>query len=417
MNKVIVIGGGISGLYSSYYLLKEGFEVILIDKGDLTGGASNINAGYTTPSHIISLASPGVISKGLKWMWDSSSPFYIKPRLDFQFLDWAWKFKKSANKTKVEQSIPVLKALSVKSQHLNEELRSSINFTSHYEKKGLLNVFKTQKAANEELKKAERVKMESLELEVLSKNQVLQLQPGLSNDIIGGVHYICDSHSTPDDFIAKFKRWLTEQGVIFHLNEAVEEIYSNNGKISEVKTNKNNYYADFFVIATGTWTQQLTRQIGLKIPLQGGKGYSLDVYRDLGINLPTILTESKVAVTPMDGFTRFSGTMEFSGNNSFIRKNRISAIVNAARMYYKDVHITEEEMGNARSGLRPVSPDGLPYIGKTSKYSNMVIAAGHAMIGWSLGPVTGKIVSEILAKKPLSIDIKPLSPERFNFIL
>ncbi|MDT0677964.1 NAD(P)/FAD-dependent oxidoreductase [Autumnicola musiva] len=413
MKKVVVIGGGISGLCSSYYLLKEGFEVSVIDKGDLTEGASNINAGYSTPSHIISLAAPGMINKGLKWMFDSSSPFYIKPRLDLQFLDWAWKFKKSAKKAKVEQSIPVLKELSVRSQNLYEELRSSVNFESHYEKKGLLNVFMTQKAADEELEKAERVKMENLELEILSRNQVLNLQPGLSEDVLGAVHYTCDSHSTPNDFMLKLKDWLSEHGVVFHLNESVKELYTMGEKIEKIKTNKDIHNADFFVMAAGTWTQQLARQIGVKIPLQGGKGYSLNVYRDMGIDFPTILTEAKVAVTPMDGFTRFSGTMEFSGNNTFIRKNRISAIADAAKLYYKDVHITEGEMANARSGLRPVSPDGLPYIGKTSKYNNMVIAAGHAMIGWSLGAVTGKLVSEVITGKKTSVDIAPLRPERF----
>lgn len=414
MKKVIVIGGGISGLCSAYYLLKEGFEVSVIDKGNLTEGASNINAGYSTPSHIISLAAPGVITKGLKWMWDSSSPFYIKPRLDPQFLHWAWEFKKSATKIKVEQSIPVLKELSLKSRDLYEELMFSVNLKSHYERKGLLNVFLTQKSADEELKKAERVKMENLELNILSKNQVLGMQPGLSEDILGAVHYTCDSHSTPNDFMAKLKDWLIGNGVDFKLNEIVKEVHGESGRIKWIKTSHDFYSADVFVIAAGTWTQQLTKKIGLKIPLQGGKGYSIDVYRDTGVNYPTILTEAKVAVTPMHGFTRFSGTMEFSGNNNFIRRKRVLAIGEAAKRYYKNVHLIEKEMSYARSGLRPVSPDGLPYIGKTSKFNNMVIAAGHAMIGWSLGAVTGKLVSEVVAGKKTSINIEPLSPERFE---
>ena len=412
MKEIIVIGGGITGLSSAYYLVKAGFEVTLIDRGDLTRGASIINAGYTAPSHIISLASPGVITKGLKWMWNSSSPFYIKPQLDLQFLDWAWKFKRSSTKEKVEIAIPILKELNLTSRDLYEEILGTLDFKVHYEKKGLLTVFRTALAEKEEIQKAERIKTEGLDLEILSRDEVLKLQPVLREDMRGGVYYTCDSHSTPGDFILKLYKWLKDHGVKFCLNEEVRSIEADGGKITGVKTDKDLYVADNFVLAAGSWTRPLAGSLGIKIPLQGGKGYSMDVFRETGITIPTILAEAKVAVTPMKGFTRFAGTMEFSGNNDLIRKERVNAIARAADAYFINTTINSEEIDKARSGLRPVSPDGLPFIGKSSRYDNLIIATGHAMIGWSLGAVTGKLVSQIASgEKPL-VDLTPFSPAR-----
>ncbi len=409
---MVIIGGGISGLSSAYYLLKEGFEVTVIEKGGLTTGASNINAGYTTPSHIIPLAAPGMINKGLKWMWNSSSPFYIKPRLDLEFLEWAWKFKRSSTKEKVERSIPVLKEINRESKVLYEELLGSLDFKVHYEQKGLLTVYRTEKAAREEIDKGERISRELLSLEVLSRNEVLKLQPELSTDILGAVYYTCDSHSTPNDFMKELSSWLTSKGVKFRINEKVVSVEVEGKKLTGIKTDKDFYVADSYVMAAGSWTQQLLKPLGIKLSLQGGKGYSMDVSRITGITIPTILSEAKVAVTPMKNFTRFAGTMEFSGNNDRIAKNRVEAIARAANLYYKNIELTPEEKNSAQSGLRPVSPDGLPYIGKTSRYDNLIIAAGHAMIGWSLGAVTGKIVSQIATGQRTLLNLDPFNPDR-----
>lgn len=414
MKRVIVIGGGISGLCSAYYLVKEGYEVSILEKNNLSQGASVINAGYNTPRHIIPLAAPGVISQGIKWMWNSSSPFYIKPRWDVEFFDWLWKFKKSATKANVQKSVPVLKDISLKSNALYEEILETVDFESHYEKKGLLTVFRTEKTRRAEIAKGEKVRSEDLDVEVLSRKEVLDLQPVFDEKVLGAIFYKCDAHSTPDDFIPKLTDWLKRKGVNFLLNEEVTGFSSNGHAIGGVRTPNNFYEADSFVLAAGSWTPKLASSLGLKIPIQGGKGYSMNIYRETGISIPAILAESKVAVTPMMGFTRFAGTMEFSGNNDFIRKERVQAIAAAAGSYYRDLILSPEELSSARSGLRPVSPDGLPYLGKTSKYSNLVIASGHAMIGWSLGAITGKLVAQVVANQQPLVDLRPFDPERFR---
>jgi len=414
LKKIIILGGGISGLCSAYYLVKEGYDVTVIDRNDITTGASFINAGYIIPSHFISLAAPGMISKGIRWMFDSSSPFYVKPRLDFDFFKWVLRFKQSATLDKVEKAIPVLKDINLKSQGLYEEILSSLDFQFHYERSGLLLAYCSVKSEEEELKIAERAQKEGLEARHLTKEQLRKIQPDFSEKVLGAIHYECDSHTTPSRFMLSMKNWLKENGVHFELNQEINKINFLKNKIVSVESKNATFELDELVLATGSWTSSLVKSLGLNIPVQGGKGYSMDVYRSTGITIPAILVEAKVAVTPMDGFVRFAGTMEFSGNNSTIRSNRVEAIANSVKSYYRNVELTGEEKEAAHSGLRPVSPDGLPYIGKSSEYENLTIATGHSMMGWSLGPITGKLVSQLIAKKNPSINLDPFKPERFK---
>lgn len=398
---------------SAYYLAKEGHDITVIDKGNISTGASFINAGYITPSHFISLAAPGTVVKGLKWMFNSSSPFYIKPRWDPEFFRWSYYFIKSATSQKVEKSISVLKEISLKSRGLYEEMFSSSDFDFHYENKGLLLVYKTEEGKKNEFKLAGRAVKEGLDAVQLSKEELQKIQPGFSEDVIGAVHYKCDSHTTPNHFMPAMKNWLEKNGVKFFLNEEVTNIRSDRDKIIKVETTTNTFEADEFVMAAGSWTSSLAKSLGLKIPIQGGKGYSMDMHRAANITIPAVLVEAKVGVTPMDGFIRFAGTMEFSGNNTLIRRNRVEAIANSVKEYYRDVVISEAEKDAARSGLRPVSPDGLPFIGRSSTFQNLTIAAGHAMIGWSLGPATGKLVSQVIEGQDPLMDLRPFNPDRF----
>ncbi|MCX2678629.1 FAD-dependent oxidoreductase [Galbibacter sp. EGI 63066] len=414
MGKIIIIGGGISGLCSAYYLVKEGHQVTVIDRGGISGGTSFINAGYITPSHFMSIAAPGMITKGLKWMFDSTSPLYIKPRLEIDFIKWAWLFKKSATSKRVAASVGILKELNLKSRDLYDQMFASSDFDFHYERKGLLMVYTSHKGEEEERALANRAVNEGLEVKCLNKEDLKITQPGFSDDVLGAVHYECDGHITPDQFMVNLKKWLIEKGADFQLHQEVVDVVASGNKITEVKTDKDSYLCSDVVLAAGSWTFSLAKKLGIYIPIQGGKGYSMDVKRETYISLPAILTEAKVAVTPMNGFTRFAGTMEFSGNNNYIRKERVNAIADAVHKYYNNLEINREERNSALSGLRPVSPDGLPYIGKTSKYNNLTIASGHAMMGFSLGPITGKLVQELISAEKPSVNLTPLDPERFK---
>ncbi len=410
---IIIIGGGIVGLCSAYYLQKEGHEVTVIDKSDLSSGASFVNAGYITPSHIIPLAAPGMIFKGIKWMFNSSSPFYIKPRFDIDFLKWSWYFHRASTQKKVEKAIPVIKDINLLSRDLFESIKASGDLGDfHLERKGLLMLFKTDAAVEEEMKVAEKARQLGLEVEFLNKQKLNAIEPNVNIEAKGAIHYECDGHMTPTEFMPKMIDFLQHKGVVIKTNEEVLNISISNDKIQKIVSSKESYKADEVVLAAGSWSGQLSKKLKIKLPLQAGKGYRINVEMPTGITIPAILMEAKVAVTPMKGFTRFAGTMEFSGINTTIRKERVQAIANAANNYYPEVEINATEMDKAKSGMRPVSPDGLPYIGRCPEIHNLTFATGHAMMGWSLGPVTGKLVAEIIDGKKTSIDIGPFAPER-----
>jgi D-amino-acid dehydrogenase len=411
---VIVIGGGIIGLCSAYYLQKEGHKVTVLDKSDYSSGASYVNAGYITPSHIISLAAPGMINKGIKWMFNASSPFYVKPRLNYDFLKWSLAFKKSATVQKVEKSIPIIKDINVLSRELYQEMKNSEEFDFFHQHKGLLMCYQTEKAGEEEWETGKIAIKEGLKVEHLSKEQVQKLEPKAGLNIKGAVYYHSDAHMTPNLFMEQLKMYLKQNGVSILGNEEVVDVFTSEDKVTSIKTTNLDIKSDEFVVATGAWSQNFAKKLGIKIPIQAGKGYSINVQKETNIKIPAILMEAKVAVTPMDGFTRFAGTMEIGGINHKINKTRVQAISDAAEKYYSNVKIQCAEKEAAQCGLRPLSPDGLPYIGKSSKCKNVTFATGHAMMGWSLGPATGKLVSEIIGDKEYSLNMYPFAVDRFS---
>ena len=411
--KVLIIGGGIIGLSTAYYLQKEGHQVTVIDKSNMDTGASYVNAGFITPSHIISLAAPGMITQGIKWMFNSSSPFYVKPRLDIDFLKWTWAFKKSANAKKVASSIPVIKDINLLSRDLYEEIKASNDFNFHYERKGLMMYYQSDKVGEHEWELGKQALKEGLNVEHLtSMNAIRKYEPTASLNVKGAVYYDCDAHMTPSDFMQEMVAYLKSKGVQILANEAVKDIEVNNQVISKLITDKTAYNVDEVVLAAGSWSPFLTKKLGLKIPIQAGKGYRINVERETDITVPSILCEAKVAVTPMTGFTRFAGTMEIDRINHTINQTRVNAIAKAATNFYNGLEISQKEKDATQCGLRPCSPDGLPYIGKSSKCNNLTIATGHAMMGWSLGPATGKLVSELISGKKPSLDLNPFHPDR-----
>tara|TARA_B110000037_G_scaffold217777_1_gene279510 strand:+ start:8316 stop:9563 length:1248 start_codon:yes stop_codon:yes gene_type:complete len=410
--KVIVIGGGIIGLCSAYYLQKDGHEVIIIDKSSMSSGASFINAGYLSPSHIVPLSAPGVMKQGIKWMFNKSSPLYIKPRLDLDFLKWTWAFNKSCTSKHVKKSIPVIKDITVWSQELYDEIKENSSFNFHYKKKGLLMLCQTEKMLEEEVEVAKLASDVGLEATEISLSKLKELEPNITINTQGAVFFKCDSHMTPNEFMEEMKAYLIGKGVEIVTGEKVENVEVNAGKVTSIQTETQSFVGDEYVLATGSWTGELGKKLGLKLLMQAGKGYSINTTRSTGISIPAILAEAKIAVTPMNGFTRFAGTMEVAGINHTIDKSRVETIANGTKKYYPDVTLTQREKEKALCGLRPVSPDGLPYIGKSTKCSNLTIAAGHAMMGWSMGTATGKLVSQIIGERKTTLNVDPFHPDR-----
>ncbi len=411
---VLIIGGGIQGRCTAYYLTKEGFNVKIIDPKTDETGASYVNAGYLTPSHIISIANKGMIQKGLKWMFNSSSPFYLKPRFDLDFIDWIWKFYQSASPENVERSIPIIRDINILSKDLYTDMHNSMDMGDfQLDESGVLMLYKTNKAGDHEAEVAQRLIADGLDASVLDRQQLDQLQPNLNEEVLGAIHYKCDAHTTPTELMPKLKTYLESKGVEFIHDEVIDFKYDGTS-IKEVVTSHNSYVAEAVVMAAGSWSQGILKKLKLHMPIQAGKGYRIDLYRETPVKYSAIFLEAKCAITPMKGFTRFAGTMELSGINNKVRKERVDAIAKASENHYNHLKITEEEKKAARFGNRPVSPDGLPYIGKSKDFDNLYLATGHAMMGWSLAPATGKLISELLTNKKTSMSIEAFHPDRFR---
>ncbi|MCW3464641.1 NAD(P)/FAD-dependent oxidoreductase [Chitinophaga nivalis] len=410
-----IIGGGIIGLCAAYYLQESGWKVTVMDTGDFRQNCSYGNMGMIVPSHFVPLAAPGIISQGIRWMFNGRSPFYVKPALNRQLISWGLQFIKNANAAHVAASAVPLRDLNLLSRHLYEQLAKQPGFGFGLERKGIIMYYKTAAVGEEEAHLAEKAAAMGLDAAVLNRADLQALEPQIEMDVLGGVHYRCDAHLSPHELMPQLITHLQRKGVQFLPNTKVTGIKTAQGKIKTVMAGTTAYESDLFVLAAGSWTPEVAQLAGIRIPMMPGKGYSvtLDAPK-LNLNIPAILCEARVALTPMRQQLRYGGTMEVAAVNDRINMNRVAGIVDSVQQYFPNLPVTMPEKEAVWSGCRPCSPDGLPFIGYSQQYSNLLLAGGHAMMGLSLGPATGKLLAQLAGQQPTSVSLKAFSPARFR---
>jgi D-amino-acid dehydrogenase len=415
--RCIIIGGGIIGLSSAYYLQKAGHEVVVIDKTDMEDGCSYGNAGYVCPSHFVPMATPGIVQMGLKWMLNSKSPFYVEPRLSLSLIDWGLKFMKSANMQHVDRSAVPLRDIALLSQHLYEQdWATQPEFNFAYQHKGLLEIFQTDENAHHAQGSYEKAKKLGLDVSLLNYTELQAMEPQTKINGSGAIFFKCDGHLFPNKLMADMKSHLRQAGVQFCKNQEVMNFETDGRRISKVITQSDVHQADKVVIASGSWSRELAAKLKINIPLMPGRGYSLTLENSpYKLNYPAILVEGRVALTPMDGNKiRFGGTMEITSTNAPARMKRVEGILNSVKRFFPEFDVPMPSPEKVWYGYRPCSADGMPYIGRVKSVSNCVVATGHSMLGLSLGAGTGKLVSELINEQPTSIDLTSFSPDRFN---
>jgi D-amino-acid dehydrogenase len=413
--QVTIIGGGVIGLCCAYYLQKSGHEVSVIERGDITGGTSFGNAGYVSPSHFIPLASPGIVAKGLKWMLSASSPFYIKPRFNADLIRWGMSFYKSANRQTLERNIQPLHQILQLSKELMHDVKEDLGNQFRMAEAGCFMLYKSAATEKHEIELAGQAAALGIETRQLTAAQVQDMEPDLEVNVRGGILYPDDAHLHPGDFMRTLKDHLRSAGVALHLDTEVTEFEKKGDRVTAALTTKGRIPGEEWVVAAGSWMPLVLRQLGVHLLMQAGKGYSI-TYDNVEKNLhhPAILVDDRTAMTPMGKDLRMGGTMEISGINNRILIKRVEAIFKAAKNYYPGLNVNFPATEKIWSGLRPLSPDGLPYIGRNEKYNNLTIAGGHAMLGLSLAAGTGKLVEEIISRKATSIDITAFNVQRFG---
>ncbi|WP_406826375.1 NAD(P)/FAD-dependent oxidoreductase [Pedobacter sp. KACC 23697] len=408
MSKVLIIGGGIVGLTSAYYLQKRGYEVTILDKGDMADNCSFGNAGMIVPSHFVPLAAPGMIKQGIRWMFDSKSPFYVRPSLNANLVSWGLKFMKHATAKHVSQAAVPLRDLSLLSKKLYEGLAKEPDFEFELTKNGILAFYKTEKAAEEEAHLAARAIELGLDMAVLTADECRALQPDLKLDVLGAVHYRCDAHLYPTKLMNALLKYLLNNGVTIVRNKEVDKIETSGNRITKVFTGSTAWEADEYILAAGSWSPAVAKMADVKISLMPGKGYSfMEPEPQQRVTIPALLCEARVAITPMNGQLRYGGTMELDKINTRINMQRVKGIVESVPAYFPDLKPAVPAEKDIWYGFRPSSPDGLPYIGRCKKRENLIIATGHGMMGLSLGPATGLLVSQIVSGIATDIKMEP----------
>lgn len=414
MKDVVIIGGGVVGLWCAWHLQQSGRQVTIVDKGDFTDGCSYGNAGMIVPSHFIPMASPGIVSKGIQWMFKKDSPFYIRPRLNLELTQWLWSFYRSSTKKHVAESVALLRDLHTESRELYRQLNHNPGFSFGFEQKGILMLFKSAAAEQEEWEMADAAHHLGIEALHLSTEKLQVVEPGIHMDVRGAVHYPGDAHITPHVFMQQMVSHLKHEGVEFLSQKEITGIHDHGQTGAEISTVDGDIlHARHVVVASGSWSGKLLKRSGYRLPMQDGKGYSVTIERPtLKPSIPSILHEARVAITPMGDDLRISGTLEISGMDEQINPHKVNSILKAVPSYYPEMKMTDP--GPVWFGYRPCTPDGMPYIGPLQRGSAVIMATGHAMMGLSLAPVTGRIVKDILSGISSGRALNKTEPSRFS---
>ena len=410
--RVGIVGGGIIGLCCAYFLARRGFDVTLIDRGAAAdANCSYGNAGLVVPSHIVPMAAPGVMWAGLKWMRDPQSPFYVKPRLAPDLAQWGYHFWRAGTRARVEAAAPVLMRLNMESRAAFEELHDELG-DFDFEREGLLMLFQTQAGLDEELHTVERAQKLGMPAEMWDIAKIVEREPNVKVNALGAAFYPHDCHLSPHKLMVQLQNALTNMGADLRWNCEVCNWKTDGQNVRAAVTPDGEIEADEWVLCGGSWSPQTARALRLRLPMQAGKGYSVLLpHPRHKPKLPSLLMEARVAVTPMGAALRVAGTMEIAGLDASVSANRVAGILKAMPQYYPDFEPSDFDDLQAWAGLRPCSPDGLPFVGRTAKYRNLCVATGHAMMGLSLGPVTGQLIADTLARNAPGEPL--LNPDRY----
>ena len=411
---VLVIGGGVIGAACAYYLRRGGWAVTVVDSGGFGKGCSHANCGFVCPSHVLPLAAPGAIRVALKGLLKGNSPLSIKPRFDPALWSWLFHFARRCNRRDMLSAGHAIQALLDSSRSLYRQLMDEEPFDCEWQTRGLLFVFLTQ-AGMHHYAETDRLLSESFGVtgRRLDGDELTAVEPALKPGLAGGWLYERDAHLRPDRLMTSWQRVLAAYGVAIRENCAVQGIVREGDRARAVATSQGEIAADTFVFATGALTPLLSKHLGCSIPIQPGKGYSITMPRPARCpTLPMLFEEHRVAVTPMLSGYRLGSTMEFAGYDSRVDPRRLELLREGARHYLHEPYC--EPVEEAWFGWRPMTYDGMPIIDRSPVLPNVLIAAGHNMLGVSMAPATGKLVAELLGERKPHVDPAPYTVRRFG---
>ena len=415
---ILIIGGGIIGACTALSLTRAGRQVTLVERGDICAGASHGNACWVAAGYAIPTAAPGVIKQGLRWMFDASSPFSIKPRLNLDLLKWLWAFRGACNEEQMLAGAEVLLQLNQQSLEMFRDLAADPTLEFDYVEDGLLHLHLSD--AYRQAGEAEAALLNSLGVtaKVLDREGILELEPKLQEGVNSGVFFPDHARVNPNQLVnVVMARAALEStaGTTIQTHTTVTGFEKQGNYIQKVKTDKGDFEANEVILAAGAWSSILAKQLGAPILMEPAKGYSVTAKRnspEQGPSRSIAIDDSKVAITPLGSDRyRFSSTLELAGFDLSLNQKRLDVNLETLKTVLPDMQ--EIDVEETWSGYRPLTPDGLPLIGRSERIDNLIFATGHGMLGITHGPITGKLVTEILSEQEPSIDLASMKPERF----
>ncbi len=409
--EILILGGGVIGLSCALFLLRAGRSVTVLDQGRVGHGSSRGNCGTITPSHL-PLHAPGTVAKALKWMLRRDAPFYVKPTLDPELLVWMLNFAQLCNPRDFRRTAHVKTELLLRSRERLGALIRDEKLDCEFADSGTLYVWREAQALAAAHRDYAMLREVGVPVELLDGAALRAKEPALKDGMAGGHWHSGDARLRPDRFVAELARVVRAAGGSILEQTAVQGFRSDGQRIAGVVTAQGEIAADEVVLALGAWSPLVGKQLGLRLPIQPGKGYSITYSRPLHApQIPLVLQERSVCVTAWGSGYRLGSTMEFSGYDSTLNQRRLDALKRGAAEYL------EEPEGPAIEeqwyGWRPMTYDDLPIIGRAPAFSNLMLATGHGMLGVSLSAITAQLVTEMLTGQTPSLDPLPCSPARF----
>ncbi|WP_236795493.1 FAD-binding oxidoreductase [Amycolatopsis sp. GM8] len=410
--RVVIVGGGAIGLAAGYFLRREGADVVILERGQVGDAASRGNAGWITPALSAPIPAPGVRSYSLRNIVRPSSPLFIPPRFDPALTLWLWRFWRYCNRRDHQAGLAAMAELNLRTMPLFDELlKDEVKFSMW--KSGLLFAFLTESGAEHELAALRELTKFGYDVpEVpLDSSAIRQLEPALSPRVSAGFLLAAERHVDPQTLTRGLADRLRDNNAVIHEHREVTGFETRGNRVVAALSHGERIETDQVLLAAGAWTNPLARKLGLNVPVQGAKGYSFTLRPETPPKHALYFGESKIGVSSYQDSTRVAGTMELSGLNERIHRRKVSSIAKQAQAYLGDW--ASGPMEDVWSGMRPLTYDGLPVIGKSAHYDNVYVSTGHAMLGITLAPATGEALAEFMITGRSPGVLRPFSPQRF----
>ena len=408
---VLIIGGGAIGLATALALLDAGRGVRILEAGAVGGGASHGNCGTITPSHAPPLAAPGVVAQALRWMFTPDAPLYLKPRIDPALWHWLLRFAARCNPRDWRQSTQARAALLNDARARLADWVSRYGLQCEFEEEGLDYVFRDPRKFQQYVDESVVLKTFGIATQVFGGTDYEREEPAMLPGVAGAIRFPGDARLRPDRYVAELARVVRERGGVIEEQCRVDRLEPTSDGV-RLATSQGERKGGEAVIALGAWTPAFARRLGIRAPIQPGKGYSITYSRPARVpRHPMVLKDRSVCVTVWDSGFRLGSTMEFSGHDDTLNATRLAALERGAREFLREP--VGAEVHERWCGWRPMTWDDLPLLGRAPGQRKVWIAAGHGMLGISMSTATGQLMADLMTGRPPAFDPSPYRPERF----